>query len=115
MTNDKSELPQPRLEPASISFDQYVEFTPEKLELRDGYLGYGGQDQIGFHLAVLTNMGLLTAIRRTGMSLWVEALEGHVQQKLATVNGEPEVAEAMLNRFNRAMSDLAAIADYLEE
>ncbi|MHC5831370.1 MAG: hypothetical protein ACYT04_89250, partial [Nostoc sp.] len=103
------------LEPASITFDQYIEFTPEKLELSDGYLGYGGQDQIGFHLAVLTNMGLLTAIRRTGMSLWVEALERHVRQKLATVNGEPEVAEAMLNRFNRAMSDLAAIADYLEE
>lgn len=115
MTNDKPELPQPSLEPASITFDQYIEFTPEKLELSDGYLGYGGQDQVGFHLAVLTNMGLLAAIRRTGMSLWVEALERHVREKLATVNGDPEVAEAMLNRFNRAMSDLAAIADYLKE
>jgi hypothetical protein len=47
--------------------------------------------------------------------LWVEALDRDVREKLATVNGEPEVAEAMLNRFNRAMSDLAAIADYLEE
>ncbi|MEH2195501.1 MAG: hypothetical protein V7K98_23070 [Nostoc sp.] len=45
-------LPQPQLEKASIIFDQYVEFTPEKLELWDGYLGYGGQKQLGFHLAV---------------------------------------------------------------
>ncbi|MCC5604175.1 hypothetical protein [Nostoc favosum] len=49
MTNNKPELPQPRIEPASITFDQYVEFTPEKLELSDGYLGYSGQDQVGFH------------------------------------------------------------------
>lgn len=60
-------------------------------------------------------MGLLTAIRRTSMSLWVEALDRHVREKLATIKKEPEVAEAMLNRLNRAMSDLAAIADYLEE
>lgn len=93
-----------------LLFDQYVEFTPEKLELSDGYLGYGGQNQVGFHLPVLTNMGLLAAIRHTGMSLWVEALDRDVREKLATFNGEPEVAEAMLNRFHRAISDLAAMA-----
>ncbi|MGI2906946.1 hypothetical protein [Tolypothrix sp. VBCCA 56010] len=60
MTNDKPELPQPRLEPASITFDQYVEFTPEKLELRDGYLGYGGQDQVGFHDCCLNKYGVIS-------------------------------------------------------
>ncbi len=29
---------------------------------------------------------------------------------LLTVNAEPEVAEAMINRLNRAMDDLIAIA-----
>ena len=59
MTQSNPPLPQPQLEPAGITFDQYAEYTPEKLELRNGYLGYGGQDPTGFHLAVLTNMGLL--------------------------------------------------------
>lgn len=38
-----------------------------------------------------------------------------MQQKLANIKAEPEVAEAMLNRFNRAMDDLAAVIEYLEE
>ncbi|AFZ60981.1 hypothetical protein H6G54_28535 [Anabaena cylindrica FACHB-243] len=107
-------LPQPKLEPSGITSDQYFEFTPEKLEMSNGYLGYGGQDNLGFHLAVLTNMGLLTAIRNTNLSLWVEALDCVMREKLAKVDAEPEVAEAMLNRFNQAMLDLEAIIDYLE-
>ena len=34
---------------------------------------------------------------------------------LETVNAQPEVAEAMLNRFNWAMEDLAAVAEFLGE
>jgi hypothetical protein len=114
MTQSQPPFPQPQLQPAGITFDQYVEFTPEKLELSDGYLGYGGQNQLGFHLAVLTNMGLLSAISHTNLSLWVEALDNYVREKLVNIH-EPEVAEAMLNRFNRAMDDLAAVVKYLEE
>jgi hypothetical protein len=44
MTQSQPPLPEPQLHPAGITFDQYVEFTPEKLELSDGYLGYGGQN-----------------------------------------------------------------------
>ncbi len=114
MTNSQPPLPQPQLEPAGITFDQYVEFTPEKLELWDGYLDYGGQNQLGFHLAVLRNMGLLTAIRHTELSLWIEALDCHLKEKLETVSAQPEVAQALLNRLNRAMEDLAAVGEYLE-
>lgn len=114
MTNSQPPLPQPQLEPAGITFDQYVEFTPEKLELWDGYLGYGGQNQLGFHLAVLKNMGLLTAIRHTELLLWIEALDRHIREKLQTLSEQPEVAEAVLNRLNRAMEDLAAVAEHLE-
>lgn len=35
-------------------------------------------------------------------------------EKLETISAQPEVAEAMLNRLNRAMSDLAAVTEYLE-
>ncbi|ACC85403.1 hypothetical protein [Nostoc punctiforme] len=115
MTQSHPSLPQPQLEKAGITFEQYLEFTPEKLELSNGYLGYGGQDQLGFHLAVLTNMGLLSAIRHTGLSLWLEALDRRVREKLATVNADPEVAQALLNRFDRAMADLTAMVEYLEE
>lgn len=115
MTKSQPPFPQPQLQPNCITSDQYLEFTPEKLELWGGYLGYGGQNQLGFHLAVLTNMGLLSAIRHTNLSLWVEALDNYVREKLVNNNAEPEVAEAMLNRFNRAMDDLAAVVKYLEE
>ncbi|MBU7581672.1 MAG: hypothetical protein KAF91_01950 [Nostoc sp. TH1S01] len=114
MTNSQPPLPQPQLEKARITSEQYLEFTPEKLELWDGYLGYGGQNQLGFHLAVLRNMGLLTAICHTQLSLWIEALDRHLREKLSTVSTQPEVAEAMLNRLDRAMEDLAAVTEYLE-
>ncbi|MBD2295099.1 hypothetical protein H6G06_16830 [Anabaena sphaerica FACHB-251] len=108
-------LPQPKLEPSGITFDQYAEFTPQKLELSNGYMGYGGQDQLGFHLAVLTNMGLLKAVKHTNLALWIEALDFVVREKLAKVDAEPEVTEAMLTRFNQAMLDLEAVIDYLGE
>ena len=115
MTNPQPLLPQPELERAGITFEQYEEFTPEKLELWDGYLGYGGQNQLGFHLAVLRNMGLLTAIRHTELSLWIEALNSHIREKLQIVDAPPEVIEVMLDRLNQAVSDLTAVAEYLEE
>jgi hypothetical protein len=115
MTQSRPPLPQPQLEPAGITFEQYVEFTPPKLELVRGQLGYGGQDPTEFHACVLTNMGLLAVIQFTGVSLWVEALDRHLRSKLEAVNADPEVAEAMMNRLNRAMEDLAVVADYLEE
>jgi len=115
MTQSNPPQPQPQLEPTDITFDQYVEYTPEKLELRNGFLGYGGQDPTGFHLAVLTNMGLLAAIRNTEVSLWIEALDRHLRSRLETVNAPSEVAEAMINRLNRAIDDLTTIAEYLED
>jgi|GEM_PF-2358924 len=54
----------------------------------------------------LTNIGVILQI----ITYPVATLDRHVREKLATVKKEPEVAEAMLNRFNRAMSDLAAMA-----
>lgn len=60
----------------------------------------GLQEQTGFHLAVLTIIGLLAAIQNTGVSLWVEALDRHLRERLETVNAPREVAEAMINRLN---------------
>ena len=108
-------LPQPQLEPSGITFDQYAEFTPQKLELSNGYMGYGGQDNLGFHLSVLTNMGLLKAAQHTNLALWIEALDCVIREKLQNINGEPEIVEAMLNRFNQAMLDLEAVIEYLAE
>ena len=108
-------LPQPQLKPKGITFEQYIEFTPQKLELSNGYMGYGGQDNLGFHLSVLTNMGLLKAAQHTNLALWIEALDCVIREKLQNINGEPEIVEAMLNRFNQAMLDLEAVIEYLAE
>ncbi len=113
MTNSQPPLPQPELNPKGITFDQYDEFTPAKLELVDGILGYGGQDPTGFKLSVLRNMGLLKAVARTDVTVWIEALDRHLQEKLALFD-QPEAA-AMREQLNRAMEDLRTIAQYLSK
>ena len=107
-------LPQPQLEPTGITSEQYMAYTPEKLELWNGFYDYGGQDFTGFHLAVLTNMGLRAVVREVPLILLLEAIQEAVLQnpKLDLNN---EVGSAMLDRLNRGLEELTAVADYLSE
>ena len=107
-------LPQPQLEPTGITSEQYEAYTLQKLELWNGFYNYGGQDLKGFHLAVLTNMGLKAAVRNVPLSLWLEAIQSVVLQN-HQLNFDTETGEAMLNRLSRAMEDLKVVAEYLEE
>jgi hypothetical protein len=107
-------LPQPQLEPTGITSEQYEAYTLQKLELWNGFYNYGGQDLNGFHLAVLTNMGLKAAVHSVPLSLWLEAIQAVVLQN-PQLNFDTETGEAMLNRFNRALEDLQVVAEYLEE
>ena len=107
-------LPKPQLKPTPITSDQYFEYTPEKLELWQGFYNYGGQDFTGFHLAVLANMGLKKAVRHVPLSLWLAAIQEVVSQK-PQLKLENEVSQAMLDRFNRGLAELQAVAEYLED
>jgi hypothetical protein len=115
MTDSQTPLPQPQLKPKGITSEQYFDYTPEKLELSRGFYNYGGQDFLGFQLAVLTNMGLLKAIRNVGISLWIQALDEYMRERWEAAEDEKEVMEAMMNRLNRAMDDLAVVAEFLGE
>lgn len=106
-------LPQPKLEPQPISSEQYLTYTPEKLELSGGFYGYGGQEMTGFYLAVLSNMGLQAAIRHVSLSDWLQALENLCLES-EKLNFDNEVNETMLNRFNRGIDALKSVIDYLE-
>ena len=107
-------LPQPQLEPTGITSEQYMAYTPEKLELWNGFYGYGGQDLTGFHLAVLANMGLRAAVREVPLVLLLEAIQGVVLQS-PKFDLNNEVGSAMLDRLNRGLDELNAVADYLSE
>jgi len=109
----KPPLPKPQLDPAPITIDQYMELTPEKLELWDGFYEYGGQDFTGFHLAILANMGVCKVAQNIPLSLLLEAIEENLKNH-PKLNFENETNEAMLNRFNRGLEDLQAVAAYLE-
>ncbi len=111
---DRPPLPQPQLNPTPITFDQYDAYTPEKLELWDGFYNYGGQNLTGFHLAVLANMGLRKAVRNVPLSLWLEAIQELALQN-SKLNFDSEMGEAMLNRLNRGLEDLQSVIEYLEE
>jgi hypothetical protein len=107
-------LPQPQLEPTGLTFEQYDAYTLEKLELWNGFYNYGGQDLRSFYLAVLTNMGLREAVRDVPLSLWLDAIQ-EVALQNPKLNFETRTGEAMLNRLNRGLEDLKAVAEYLEE
>lgn len=107
-------LPQPQLAPTGITSEQYMVYTPEKLELSNGFYDYGGQDLTGFHLAVLTNMGLRTVVREVPLSLLLDAI-----QEVVLLNPKfdrnNEVGSAMLDRLNRGLDELNTVAAYLSE
>jgi hypothetical protein len=107
-------LPQPQLEPTGITSEQYMAYTPEKLELWNGFYDYGGQDFTGFHLAVLTNMGLRAAVREVSLVLLLEAIQEVVSQN-PKFDRNNEIGSAMLDRLNRSLEELTAVADYLSE
>ncbi|MCG9889806.1 MAG: hypothetical protein MH252_01870 [Thermosynechococcaceae cyanobacterium MS004] len=107
-------LPQPQLAPTGLTSEQYEAYTLEKLELWDGFYNYGGQDLKGFHLAVLTNMGLQAAVHEVSLRLWLEAIQAEAMQN-PKLNSESETGAAMLNRLNRGLEDLNAVAEFLME
>lgn len=68
----------PDLEPRRITMDEYYAYAPEKVELLDGYVfGCGDYPEIGQKtlLVLLTNMGLVEAVRLVPEARWREALE----------------------------------------
>ncbi len=107
-------FPQPQLEPTGLTFEQYEAYTLEKLELWNGFYNYGGQDLKGFYLAVLTNMGLRAAVREVPLSRWLEAIQAEALQN-PKLNFDSERGEAMLNRLNRGLEDLNAVAQFVLE
>jgi hypothetical protein len=69
--------PVPGLEPRPITFQEYEAFTPEKLELLEGYL-IGPPDypeeRRSLLLLLLVNEGLLQAVRLAPPDQWRAAL-----------------------------------------
>jgi hypothetical protein len=101
-------LPRPEPSPAPITSEQYEAYTPEKLELWDGFYNYAMEDFTGFYLAVLRNMGLREAVRNVPIELWLEVIRERLASDLAA-RGHTD--EATSERLNRAIEDLRAIAD----
>jgi hypothetical protein len=100
-------LPQPQSDRIPITFEQYLEYTPQKLELWDGFYNYGGQDMTGFHLAVLTNMGLRAAVSHVPIAQWLAAI-----QEVALQN--PKLDDALSDRLVRVIAELNEIVECLE-
>jgi hypothetical protein len=77
MADPRPPLPVPDLEPRPITADEYMAHTPEKLELWSGYLIHPPEDHEARRalLALLmTNLGLLDAVRLAPRRRWIEAL-----------------------------------------
>lgn len=78
MAGEKKPLPVPDLDPRAITFEEYVAFTSEKLELVSGYLIDPPQwkDSRRQLLALLlVNVGLVEAVKLAPDSRWRAALD----------------------------------------
>ena len=104
---NKLPFPEPKSDRTPITFEQYDEYTPQKLELWDGFYNYGGQDMTGFYLAVLTNMGLRAAVSHVPITQWLAAI-----QEVALQN--PKLDDALRDRLVRAIAELNEIVECLE-
>ena len=101
--------PKPQLDRTPITFEQYDEYTPEKLELIHGFYDYGySEDFKSFHLSVLTNMGLRAAVREVPLSLWLAAI-----QEVALQN--PKLDDALRDRLVRGIAELNEVVKCLEK
>jgi len=72
------ELPLPELEPRPITLDQYMEFTPEKLELISGFLIDAPERPLWRRqllALLLVNTGLVETVKLAPRDRWLEALE----------------------------------------
>jgi len=104
----KAPLPQPQSDRTPITLDQYHEYTPDKLEFINGYYGFAYQDMTGFHLAILTNMGLRAAVSHVPIAQWLAAF-----QEVASQN--PKLDDALRDRLVKGIAELNAIAECLDE
>jgi len=101
-------LPQPQLDRTSITLEQYHEYTPNKLEFINGYYGFAYQDMTCFHLAILTNMGLRTAVSHVPITQWLAAI-----QEVALQNSKLD--DALRDRLVRGIAELNAVVECLDE
>jgi hypothetical protein len=101
-------LPQPQIDRTPITFEQYEAYTPEKLELMNGFYDYGyPEDFKGFYLAILTNMGLRAAVSHVPIAQWLAAI-----QDVALQN--PKLDDALRDRLVRGIAELNEVAECLE-
>lgn len=69
--------PVPDVTPRPINFEQYEAFTPEKLELIEGYLIDGPdyhEERLDLLMLLLVNEGLEEAVRLAPAGRWQEAI-----------------------------------------
>lgn len=75
--NGEIPLPNPALDPRPITFDEYRELTPEKLELLSGYLispPDEPEERRRLLAILLVNLGLVEVVKLAPEALWREAL-----------------------------------------
>ena len=104
----KPPFPQPQIDRTPITLEQYEAYTPEKLELWDGFYDYGDPDDFkGFYLAILTNMGLRATVSHVPIAQWLAAI-----QEVALQN--PKLDDALRDRLVRGITELNVITECLE-
>lgn len=78
MDGSSARLPEPALEPRGLTFAEYQELTPEKLELFSGYLiapRDSPEERERLLILLLVNLGLVEAVKLAPEARWREALE----------------------------------------
>lgn len=78
MIESNTNPPEPGLEGRPLTFDEYREFTPEKLELLSGYLiapPDQPEERRRLLMLLLVNLGLVETLKLGPEARWREALD----------------------------------------
>ncbi|MBD2772606.1 hypothetical protein [Iningainema tapete] len=71
----RSDLEKIGLKPNPLKFDEYARRCPEKLELREGYLGKGEMDAKELLAMSLQCFGLVEVVKLAPRKMWEQALD----------------------------------------
>ncbi|MCC5662085.1 hypothetical protein LC608_35290 [Nostoc sp. XA010] len=70
----KKDLEKICLKPQPLKFDDFVARCPEKLELRDGYMGQSKQNALQLLAMPPQSFGLVEAVKLVPKELWLAAI-----------------------------------------
>ncbi|MCM3567571.1 hypothetical protein [Neobacillus mesonae] len=92
----------PHREPQKITFDQYKEYTPEKVEMFENNLFFSEDERIKMLLLLMQNVGLETMVKNLPIKTRKEL--GEIVEEMEMERKCTEIVEQVVLQFGRSLN-----------